>query len=146
MQRYFCDTHQQARAFDGLFAELARLQDASVATAREIAEAQRQAAAALQTAIDTGAVSNPADVGIAQALAANARTLASIALAPLTTDGAATGDVLSRLLRQNVELLHNAAPGNEDGLAAFKEYEALQARSEQLAVALQDAWAAIARR
>lgn len=128
-------------SFEQLFEDLARAQAEGAATLREIAEAQRRAAAALEAAVGTGTVKDPRALQLAPALVANARTLAAIALAPAATVGPEPAASLGRLLQTNLQLLHTLEQASPQGLEApLAAYAARQRRAQELAGALQHGW------
>lgn len=126
-----------------VFGKLVQLQEANLGVARQIAETQLRAADAIQVVIDEKKITDEAQLKLAQTFVDNARTLASVVLAPMGTENVATGDTMQRLVRSNIvmfERARSAAASNADLAAAFDKYAVLQAQTEDLLVALANGW------
>lgn len=127
----------------GTFSQFEQLQDANLGIARSMAEIQLRAANELQAELDAGTIVDAELRSVASAFVANARTLATVALAPPGAEIAAPGDSLTTLIRDNLELLSAArihSHKEEDFDRAVAAYTVLQLHTGDLAMALQHGW------
>ena len=126
-------------AAQSLVLDLQQVQLANLDLARRLADVERRAADLLHSAITDGALANAAERRLIDALIANATILASMALAPATTEATGQDSELRGLLEQNLAFVRQLqdmtghSPGFRDALSA---YALMQLQALDLGIAL----------